>query len=82
MTAIEAIKILTLLPECIDNFNYCSVEAALAVAIEALENIIPETPECRGSRNGIVPLRCPSCNNELNEEYRCCPNCGQRLKWE
>jgi predicted HicB family RNase H-like nuclease len=58
------------------------VQAAIEGAILALEAQIPEKPVYRGSINGIIPLRCPSCNAELNEECRCCSNCGQRLEWE
>lgn len=25
---------------------------------------------------------CPICENEVKKHYKCCPNCGQKLKWE
>ena len=24
---------------------------------------------------------CPTCEHEVNPDYRYCPNCGQRLAW-
>lgn len=25
---------------------------------------------------------CPTCEHEVNPNYRYCPNCGQRLAWQ
>lgn len=51
----------------------------LEKAKQALEFRLPEKPI--QSDFGVCLFRCPSCNDGLLDDSRCCPNCGQRLDW-
>lgn len=63
---------------------YCAI-------IIALERRTPKLPDFEGDGfddNGNIVFNtwiCPTCNADYEVDYddfKCCPNCGQALKWE
>lgn len=73
--------------KCSDNCRQCN---AYEVAIEALEEQIPQKPDFEGDgydENGYLIYDtwiCPCCEERYEvdyEEYKHCPNCGQAIDW-
>lgn len=69
--------------------NMCTVEE-MNIIIECLKKQIPKRPDYEGNgydENGNLIYDtwiCPSCEEEYEvdyEEYKFCPNCGQRIDW-
>lgn len=70
--------------------NYAILREGLDMAIEALEKQIPEMPNYEGDgyADGFLVYDtwiCPRCGryyeDDCNDDYRYCPQCGQRIDW-
>ena len=89
MTLQEAIQILEVAKaECEWNAPL-EYQAAIDVAIEALDKQIPKKliAESDGYADGSMVydiFYCPSCDHRLEEDEveDYCPNCGQKICWE
>ena len=68
--------------EFIETANEFGTEI-IADALELLEKQVPITPYTDGStEDWSGHIFCKNCCKMIEREYKCCPNCGQAIKWE
>ena len=80
---------------CMYGTNYCAFKIAIS-ALEEIQQYreIGTVEECRGIKKRDTELTpelyydtwiCPNCKEEYEldyEDYKFCPECGQRINWE
>ena len=91
MTPQEVIDILKMFTT--DKFQRCTsseFDDAIYTAIEAIEKQTPKIPDYEGDGYADGELVydtwiCPNCGKHYEvdyDDYKYCPECGQRLDWE
>ena len=87
MDDIKALERFKICSDCGDCLTCREHDEALEFAIKALEKQIPKKAidvSCKRDFNGDIFINrgnCPVCNEELNNAYNYCCECGQMIDW-